>query len=191
MVRGGTAGALAQSPRPASKQKVLCGCSRGDRQPAGEVIIARAWRGGAQLGRMYLEHGQQLHQSPGSPRARGTLLCGWRVQTNPTLAAGGEQNSGARRPFCMGQKAFRHLLGTSFTSVQSTRSQDQRDGRAGVAARGAGARGGDERVMCGETALLCSRPTVEPEMLDAPVGVARTAPRPPSAAPIPPALRPA
>ena len=33
--------------------------------------------------------------------------------------------------------------------------------------------------------------TVKPETLDAPVGVAQTAPRPPSAAPIPPALRPA
>ena len=147
MVRGGTAGALAQNPRRDSKQKVDCGGSRDDRQPAGKVIIARAWRGVAQLESTLLEHGQQLHHSPGSPRARGTLLRGWRVQTNPTLAAGGEQNSGARRRICMGQKVFRHSLGTSFTSDLSTRSPGQRDGRGSDSRKAGGeARSGECRA---------------------------------------------
>ena len=35
-------------------------------------------------GSTFREHRKQVHQSPGSPRARGALLHDWRVQTTPS-----------------------------------------------------------------------------------------------------------
>ena len=129
MVRGRTAKACGQSPKPAQKQKVKVGGRRADRRPAGELMSSRVGRGVARRDSTPREHRQQVHRSAGPLRAPGVLLRRWRNQTNPTSPAGGEQKSGARRPICMGQKAFRHSLGTTFTSDKFTGSKEQRVGR--------------------------------------------------------------
>ena len=103
MVRGRTAKAGGQSPKPAQKQKVKVGGRRADRRPAGELMSSRVGRGVARRDSTPREHRQQVHRSAGPLRAPGALLHRRRLQTIPTSPAGGEQKSGARRPICMGQ----------------------------------------------------------------------------------------
>ena len=74
IVRSGTAEALAQSSKPATKQKVFDRCLRADRQPAGELMSSLAELGVVRREKMYLEHRRQVHHFVGSPRARGGLL---------------------------------------------------------------------------------------------------------------------
>ena len=75
-------------------QSLACGCEAGLRRKRSQVdiighrrqhpvelnnVLRAVGRGGG--GKAFRRHRNQAHRSPGPPRARGTLLHGWRIQT--------------------------------------------------------------------------------------------------------------
>ena len=146
-VRGGTAGACPQSSKPAKEQKVDGRPSRRRWRHTVELMSTRVSLGVARRDSTPREHRQQVHHSAGSLRSCGALLHRWRAQTVPTPTTGRVKNLGARRWIRMGQKAFRHSLGTTFTFFRATRPKGQRFGhRSDGEKAGARARSGKRRV---------------------------------------------
>ena len=115
------------------------------------VQLEVALRLGGQLLReeSHLEHRQQLGHLPGSPRAQGLHLGRRWFERDLTRPPAGDEISGARRAIETIENAFRHLLGTSFTSASQPRSHKLRVGHASRCGEGRFARRHCEKaVLC-------------------------------------------
>ena len=105
-VRSGTAGAGAQSSKPAKEQKVQGWQVEAVGQPPVKLQGGGRSGGGRLLEETSLDVADHLHHSPGPLRARRVHLCRRSFKPDPDRHDGGDQISGARRWIHMGQKAF-------------------------------------------------------------------------------------